>query len=559
MILQTIDQCVNTLRQEYDIVTEIYCNYSSIETAKIELYLALKNVHKDSYSNNQRLIFVLERDFYNKKSKSGSVLQAIQSIAQDIDISNYFICLLTTNPDIDTEYKHIQENISWDPVPINIFSCAGDWESIHTEHKNMSGKIETLKGITDVIDKLPLHHRDLLFTSDVFCMYPWVGLFIGQDSVVKPCCFSRSVIGDASQHNLKEIWNSPKIQEIRTSMLNGIPVNDCEKCYVQEKLKRDSMRNAINREFAQDIGLVDKTDKNGTLSTFNLKHWDIRYNNLCNFTCRSCNPRSSSSWYQVHNSLNPEKKISIPLLQAGNNQDIIFDQALEHIDTIEKIYFAGGEPSMIENFYKMLEILDARGRHDVKLTYNINLSRLSLKNKSLLALWSKFKNVCVGASLDAEGTRGEYLRPGTVWNDIVDNCNRIKDQCPHVNFYISATTGLINALHIPDFHKSWVDKGFIEPSDFNIQLLWEPAYQGIVNAPEKLKQQIKLKYQDHLSWLESKDPLGRAKFGFNSVIDMCEIPGEYNSEKFWHEINKLDQYHNTNLLTTFPELKDVEL
>jgi hypothetical protein len=38
-----------------------------------------------------------------------------------------------------------------------------------------------------------------------------------------------------------------------------------------------------------------------------------------------------------------------------------------------------------------------------------------LKGRSIFDAWKNFKNISIGASLDAEGPRGEYLRTGTVW------------------------------------------------------------------------------------------------------------------------------------------------
>jgi hypothetical protein len=64
--------------------------------------------HKTEYSPDQRIIFVLTQDLYNSNSTTGSVLQAIQVILQDIDISNFFVCIVTTNPDFDSEYEFLK-------------------------------------------------------------------------------------------------------------------------------------------------------------------------------------------------------------------------------------------------------------------------------------------------------------------------------------------------------------------------------------------------------------------------------------------------------------------
>jgi radical SAM protein with 4Fe4S-binding SPASM domain len=557
--MSTVTNCLQMLRQDYDIVTEIVCDYLDIDSARIDLYSKIKRVYQESYSGNQRLVFVLEKDIYNNNAQAGSFLQAIQIVLQDIDISNFFVCVVTTNPNINTEYEYIQKNISLDPVNFHVYPCTGPFQRLCFDHSAVEGKIQSLKDVD--FDQLSEKHKNLLFNNKTFCIIPWLGINVDTTSQVYPCCeFKKtSSIGNVKTHSIDEIWNSDSMKSVRKSMLDGQPVSACQNCYIKERAKQNSLRVNLNREFAQEIHIVDQTNGDGGLSFAEIKYWDIRYNNLCNFACRSCNPSSSSSWYQVHNNINPNKQLTVPLLQAADDQDRVFDQISKNINVVSAIYFAGGEPSMIENFYKILELLIKHGRQDVSLRYNLNMSRLTLKNHSLLTLWQQFKHVSVGASLDAELDRAEYLRVGTVWDTIVENRKNIKKHCPHVDFWVTATTGLINALHVPDFHRSWVKQGFIAADDFNVQLLLEPAYQSVVNAPELLKQKIIQRYQEHLAWLRPQDKTGRAVQGFNSIIELCRTPGDYNAAVFWQEINKLDQYHNTDLLSTFPELQNVGL
>lgn len=552
----TVDQCVQQLRNNYEIVCQVDCNYSNIEIARVDLYTKLRAAHKEAYLENQRLIFVLEQDLYNTNSSIGSVLQAIQVILQDIDISNYFICLVTTNSDIDSEYQYIKHNISSDSVNFHVYQCQGNFTKINVEHTVIQGKIQSLTSVN--LASLTDKQQHLLFVDPVFCMIPWVGINVDTTSKVYPCCHTqhKSEIGNTTTHSIEQIWNSDKMNSIRRAMITGKSVKSCQSCYEKEKLKQPSPRINFNKEFANNIQLINSTRSDGSLPTTNIKYWDIRYNNLCNFACRSCNPKASSSWFKVHNTIHPDKKLTIPLLTAGNDQDAVFDQMRKNINHVDTIYFAGGEPAMIENFYKILELLIEHNRTDVKLRYNINMSRLTLKDKSLLTLWSHFKYVTIGASLDAEQEKASYLRVGTVWDDIVTNRIAISNHCPHVDFWISATTGLINALHVPDFHQSWVAQGLIKPDNFNIQMLLAPDYQSIINAPDQLKQKIIDRYQQHLEWLTPLDKTGRAVHGFNSVVEMCRQQGHYNSEKFWTEVNNLDQYHGTSLLETFPELRD---
>jgi radical SAM protein with 4Fe4S-binding SPASM domain len=351
MLVPTIDRCISTLYQSYNIVCQIDCNYSSIETARLDLYSKLKLAFKQEYSNNERLIFVLEQDIYNADSLAGSVLQAIQVILQDIDISNYFVCIVTTNPDIELEYQYIKKIISTDPVGFHLHQCTGPFKKSTVEHTAIQGKIQSLGNVN--LESLTEKQRYLLFVDPVFCIIPWTGINVDTTGKVYPCCEfdKKQPLGTTKTQSIDEVWHSKNTNSIRQSMLSGIPIKSCQSCYAKEKLKQPSLRNNFNKDLAAHVGLIESTDADGSIANTDISFWDIRYNNLCNFACRSCNPKASSSWYQIHNTLNPNKKLTVPLLTIETDQ--VFDQMCKNIDYVDTIYFAGGEPSMIENFYKI--------------------------------------------------------------------------------------------------------------------------------------------------------------------------------------------------------------
>ena len=176
----------------------------------------------------------------------------------------------------------------------------------------------------------------------------------------------------------------------------------------------------------------------------------------------------------------------------------------------------------------------------------------------VLELWNKFDTVSVGASLDAEGERAELMRKGTVWKDIVENRKRMIEICPKVDFYISATVGLINALHVVDFHRSWADQGLIKPMDFNFNLLQWPKWQRMDNLPQEYKQQVDKKYKEHIQWLKDKDPLTRATKGYQSALNwMWMKDNTKNLPLFFEQTRKYDTIRQENILAVFPELKEL--
>jgi sulfatase maturation enzyme AslB (radical SAM superfamily) len=227
---------------------------------------------------------------------------------------------------------------------------------------------------------------------------------------------------------------------------------------------------------------------------------------------------------------------------------------LKQFEHVEQFYFAGGEPLIMEEHYRILKELDKRKMYHVRLIYNTNFSKLKFKDLDVLELWNKFDSVSVGASLDAEGKRGEFMRKGTVWKDTVANRKKMLEVCPQVDFYISATVGLPNSLHIPDFHKNWVEQGLIKPQDFNYNLLQSPTWQRIDLLPPEFKEQIKQKYEKHIKWLKGQDHLTRATKGYESALDWIFRRDKTDKlEWFFRNTRKYDQVRKEKFLEVFPE------
>jgi sulfatase maturation enzyme AslB (radical SAM superfamily) len=230
------------------------------------------------------------------------------------------------------------------------------------------------------------------------------------------------------------------------------------------------------------LPLIDKTTSDGTFDEFKIRYYDIRFTNLCNMSCRTCGGWFSSSWY------NEEVELFGPrdhpqFMYAGRDKDDMWNQMQEHIPYLEQIYFAGGEPLIMEEHYRILKELVSRKMFSVRLVYNTNFSKLNLKDENVLDYWKLFDSVGVGASLDAMGPRAEYIRKGTDWDQIVRNREQMLKITPRTDFYVSSTVSIYNVLHIADFHREWVERGLIKAQDWNINILQGPdrdAAPGLV-------------------------------------------------------------------------------
>jgi radical SAM protein with 4Fe4S-binding SPASM domain len=548
----TLNQYLIQLNNDYDIVGHIDLDQLTnmpIYEHSNWIYTQLSQVYRNSYEPNQRLIVSFT------KLCNDNVLHELQRQLNAIDISNFFVALvLPKSKKMQDILDLLHKDISKDPVPMQICMYdSADEAYDYNSSRPLNIRLEDLKS----------DEKHLLTKSKTFCMYPWIHIHAYPTGDAYPCCMSdmKHRIGNTRQNTLEEIWNSPGLREIRVNMLNDQPSPACYNCYEKEESGFFSGRLSANKHHGHHIGKVKHTAEDGTVDEFQMIYWDIRFSNLCNLKCRSCGHIFSSQWYQDQAALaGPEWKQKNRVLNyAGRTETDIWEQLVPHLDYVEQIYFAGGEPLLMEEHYNILEELERRGRFDVRLIYNTNFTHTRLKDRTVFDYWKKFKSVSVGASLDDMGARGEYIRKGTVWADVEANRRLMLEICPQVDFYISPTLSIMNANNICEFHRYMVEQGLIRPADLNVNVLQDPPFYRIDIAPLEYKLQLKQKFEQHLEWLRPLDPLGRATVGFESSINfMMAIDNQSLLPKFWQRTHELDSLRDENILDIIPELEALQ-
>lgn len=409
---------------------------------------------------------------------------------------------------------------------------------------------------SDLVKSINLteHEEFLLKDSKTFCIYPWIHLHAYPTGEAYPCCHAEmkvGQVGDCKKQTLQEIWHGDPMQKLRQNMLDEHPNPTCTRCYEQEAAGFFSGRRSANKHHGHHIKKLKE-------NPFELTYWDIRFSNLCNLRCRSCGHIFSSQWYQDQAKLaGPAWKIDNAALNyAGRSETDIWEQLVPHLDYVEQVYFAGGEPLLMEEHYNILEELIKRQRTDVRLIYNTNFTHVDLKGKSVFEYWKKFDQVSVGASLDAQGIRAEYIRKGTSWSVVERNRRDMMKICPDVDFYISPTLSIMNAWHLPDFHKSWTEQGLIQAQDLNVNILQDPKHYRIDIAPNTYKEKLREKYQQHIQWLTAQDSLQRATNGFQSAITFMDATDNTDLiDTFWRKTYQLDDIRNESWSDVLPELE----
>jgi radical SAM protein with 4Fe4S-binding SPASM domain len=420
---------------------------------------------------------------------------------------------------------------------------------------NWKDRVPNSIRVEDLTDK----QQHQLMHSENFCMIPWIHLHGWPDGRAYPCCLGKGEhpIGNLKEQTMLEVWNADAMREMRKNMLADKPSKECTACYEQETMGFSSMRNNSNKTFGHLINEIDQTLNDGTHPEMKLRYWDVRFSNICNLKCRSCGSIFSSRWY--NDDVKLFGKPLRPRVQfAGRTNLDIWEQMQPHVPYLEQIYFAGGEPLIMEEHNRILRMLIATGNTTVRLIYNTNLTELKFKRENVIELWKHFPNVCVAASLDDMKERASIIRSGTDWDQVEQNIRDIKRECPHIDFMISPTLSMMNIWNFTKFHRYMVEQGFIEAKDFNLNILQGPEEYRIDVLPMDLKLKFKQDFEEHIEWLQPIDSMQRATGGFEGAIKF--MMAQDNSRllgKFWEQTSDLDWSRNERLISVVPELAQI--
>jgi sulfatase maturation enzyme AslB (radical SAM superfamily) len=270
---------------------------------------------------------------------------------------------------------------------------------------------------------------------------------------------------------------------MRAAMLAGDYIPSCEICYSQERGKGQSLRTTSNRKFEHLIA-------SGGAVPDKPIYFDLRFSNLCNLKCRSCEHRSSSLWFDDARALQLAAG-EAALIRATEDPRALLAEIREFIPDAVEFYFAGGEPLVMEEHYEILAMLIEERRTDVRLVYNSNFMKTQFKGKSVFDYWQRFSDVTLCISLDAIDEAAAYIRKGTRFACIVENRSLLRELAPHVEVVCTPTISLLNLGSLTTLLRFLLDTAFCRPDAIRLNILEYPLYYNIKAAPPAVKERVK--------------------------------------------------------------------
>lgn len=390
--------------------------------------------------------------------------------------------------------------------------------------------------------------------NKTFCMFPWVHLSIQPDGEVLPCCTSSSIGLHLEDKSLFDIWNSKQIKDLRLNMLNNIESSTCQYCYSSEKVGLESPRQVVNRKYNHHLNIVESTKTDGEVEKLNLVYWDFRFSNVCNFKCRMCGPVSSTSWYKDYESL-----VGVNHNQGKPENINVLKQLDSLFDIVEEIYFAGGEPLIMDEHYYILDKLIQINKTHIPILYSTNLSTLKYKDKNILDIWKNFKEITLGISLDGSYSRGELIRKGMNWNTFLKNLEIVKKNLPEVKYSICFTAQVLNCFDMMTTQKILFNLGLLNSvDDFIFQFLEYPELLSIQILDKETKEVLCSAIEDHIQNFLIPSGSIRSINDYKSMIKHLNLSDRSNLiPEFINYCSLIDDIRGENTKETFPELKNL--
>ncbi len=402
--------------------------------------------------------------------------------------------------------------------------------------------------------------KQLSINSDTFCLMPWIHFHMDTAGKVKACCSTSITYGQLSAKSddraLLKIWNGRSANAFRKKLLAGEKDKRCSVCYEREAAQKSSMRTETLQKYAMlknEVFASTDSDGNTSLKPYYL---DLRFSNVCNLRCRTCWHGASSSWFEeakiLRNQIGEQA-----IIKATTDNQLIINKILDFADGPVELYFAGGEPLLMDEHYTLLNKLILQKKNEVFLRYNTNLSIISFRGYDICELWKQFKYVKLSVSVDALQELGGYIRKGLKWNNLIENFKFIQKECPHIQFEIAPTISVFNVFSITKLHQYFVAQGLITINNIYLNLLNRPRNYNIQILSPSLKSKAKKELLKGIEWLKGENANREIVNEYQSILDYMEQVSSSDESKLFGELNdKLDQMRNEDITEYLPFLSE---
>jgi MoaA/NifB/PqqE/SkfB family radical SAM enzyme len=381
---------------KFDVIKQI--DLADISRSPTQIYKLFNDVRQNKFESDQRIVF------YTSSNPPDELLRHIESAAEIIDISEFFILICCP-------YK-INTSVQSLIVPVE-----------------NSDDIENNYKISSTICPLLWSHMEVEINGDY-----------------KPCCVSSVTTGKSVRDSsINEAFNSDHMNTLRAEFLNGQRPKGCNHCWEVEDQNLTSIRMRHLKSMQKDLYVE-------YLDNLKLRSIDIKSGNTCNFKCRICGPSRSSLIADEVMRSDKTKTVEIKSMLVTNSwaeKNYKFFAELEDaLPNLVNIDMAGGESFLVKQFDRVVQLAVSTGySKQMRLHYNTNGSIFPEKQ---ILQWGNFKKIDLALSIDNIGQRFELERGGS-WSTVENNIKKFLSlNLDNLIIYIMPTVNIQNVYYIPE-------------------------------------------------------------------------------------------------------------
>ena len=384
--------------------------------------------------------------------------------------------------------------------------------------------------------------------SDNFCILPFVHLATHPNGDVTPCCESHLLPTngnkklDLNNNTIDEIRNSESFLELKKSFKENKKHKSCSICWDRESNGIESRRERENKKHG-----VNQITRGYFLEKQPLLNVELRLGNICNAKCLICQPHSSSKWNEDVDVL---KKIKFNVVgdydkyvieKEWYRGDDLYSQLINNYETVNHLWFNGGEPTLIKEHYSFLQkLIDIGKSKNITLDYNINGSMVP---DELIEIWKQFHHVGVTISLDDIGDRLYYSRFPTTFESVKKSIRKLEKH--DITYTLIPTISLLNIFNIINIYE-YFQNNFKKGNQPGINFVIHPAFLSINNLSNEHKNTI----------IENLEKSTMNKSHIENIIFHLQKKQTHGLGPFKVFINSLDKKRNLDITKYLPEYMD---
>lgn len=302
--------------------------------------------------------------------------------------------------------------------------------------------------------------------KSVLCHAPFANLNFEQNGNITACCFNRvDILGTYPQNSIAEAWSGKPLKQLRQQIKSNSLDGGCKLCGI---LLESGNYGGTHATYYDEY--ASNPTGNRLQRLFGIKPremprvFEFEISNTCNLACTMCSGYFSSTIRK-----NREKLPPMP----NPFDDAFVDQVAEFLPTLTDLKFLGGEPFLIDIYYKIWDrIVEINPSARVHITTNG-----TILNNRVKTLLEKLKAGIV-LSIDSLNKENfESIRINGDLDKILRNMEYFMDYTKRKDTYLSIASCVMsnNYKDIPDLVRFANEKNL--PLHFNV--VWNPGHVSL--------------------------------------------------------------------------------